>query len=192
MIQIESIGRIGISIAVPGVCGGAAVLATRRGSVHRRSRCFTGGVCGTDGSNGRVPPLPPRAVGIPPVVPLHHLPLVFIEEVAAHEEPERGAVEGLDSRTCHRRGSPPSVTIRCRCGCQSAREPWVCGQATIPTAGAGSPDRARIAAVTVRAATRAMSPRSRRRTRRPAACAAILPPAWPSSGPPAAPGSPSE
>ncbi len=59
----------------------------------------------------------------------------------------------------------PSVTKRCRCGCQLAREPCVYRQATMPTASSRSPVRGRMAAVTVRAATRAISPNRRRRYR---------------------------
>jgi hypothetical protein len=41
--------------------------------------------------------------------------------------------------------------------CQVAREPWVCKQATMPTANSRSPVSVRIAPVRVRAATRAIS-----------------------------------
>ncbi len=61
---------------------------------------------------------------------------------------------------------PPSVTRRCRCGCQLAREPCACKQATIPTARSRSPVSVRMAAVTVRVATRAISPSRRRWYRR--------------------------
>jgi len=60
---------------------------------------------------------------------------------------------------------PPPVTRRCRCGCQLASEPCVCRQATIPTTRSRSPVSVRIAAVTVRAAMRAISPSRRRRYR---------------------------
>ena len=50
------------------------------------------------------------------------------------------------------------MTRRCRWGCQLARDPWVCRHATMPTARSRSPVSVRIAAVTVRAATRAISP----------------------------------
>src|ERR1035437_2765390 len=52
------------------------------------------------------------------------------------------------------------------CGCQLAREPCVCTQAMTPTARVRSSVSARMAAETVRAATRARSPRSARRYRR--------------------------
>src|SRR5450759_2131493 len=45
------------------------------------------------------------------------------------------------------------------CGCQLASDPCVWMQPTIPTASVGSAVSARTAAVTVRAATRARSPR---------------------------------
>ncbi len=52
----------------------------------------------------------------------------------------------------------PSVTSRCRCGCQLAREPCFSRRATMPTARSRSPVSARMAVVTVRPATRALSP----------------------------------
>ena len=56
---------------------------------------------------------------------------------------------------------PPSVKSRCRCGCQIACEPRVCGQAIMPMTSSRSPVSVRIAAVTVPTATRAISPSRR-------------------------------
>ena len=50
-----------------------------------------------------------------------------------------------------------------QCGCQLAREPGVCRQATMPTANSGSLVSVRLVAVTVWAATRAISPSTRQR-----------------------------
>jgi len=58
---------------------------------------------------------------------------------------------------------PPLVTSRWRCGCQFASDPCVCRHATIPTVSSRSPVSVRMAAVTGRAATRAISPSRRRR-----------------------------
>ena len=63
----------------------------------------------------------------------------------------------------HEMGCIEVTTVYKRCGCQLAREPCVCKHATMPTARSRTPVSVRIAAVTVRAATRAISPSRRRR-----------------------------
>jgi len=64
--------------------------------------------------------------------------------------------------------TPPSVTSRCRYGGQFVRDPCAWRQATLRTTSSGVPVRVRTAAVTVRAAPRAISPSRRRRDRQEA------------------------
>ena len=104
--------------------------------------------------------------------------LILVEAVEAHEHAEHGAAERLRQPGGIVRGprhtkvpsgrKPPSVTRRCAWGCQLAREPCVCQHAMIPTARSRSPVSVRMAAVTMRAATRAISPSRRRRYRQDA------------------------
>jgi len=72
----------------------------------------------------------------------HALRRLDIHEFPAHEQTQHRPSKGLGECLTSCSGSstkvpsarnPPSVTSRCKCGCQFAREPWVWIDATTPT-----------------------------------------------------------
>ena len=98
----------------------------------------------------------------------HHLGLILVEEAAAHEEPEHGAAEGLaqggavigrPAGPAHEGAVGPETAV----GHDEVEMGMPVGQGAVGLLRSGSPVVARTPAVTMRAASRARSPRRARR-----------------------------